>query len=146
LSDDDSVASCHASAYFAVVRGKVKDDDDQEESVVTDDDGDQEVTQVDDQSCPLKTARDVTELTTYRRDCKSFSDDTRSPPSPIVTGSYKFHIGSSQNVFRRTRGGDRRPLRSAQGTTKVSAIAATLSTINATGQRSTYQVYFSVCR
>jgi hypothetical protein len=132
-SDSDSVASCHESAYFAAARGKVKDDsdnDDVDESVATDDDSDQEVTQVDDQSRPCKTARDVTELTTYRRyRNNSSSDDTRTPPSPIVSGNYKFQIGSSQNVFRRTRAGGRRPLRSAHGNAKVSTTSATLSTI-----------------
>ena len=98
------------------------------------------------QSRSRKTARDVTELTTYRRDRNSSSDDTRSLPSNMVTRSYKFQIGSSQNVSRRTRGGGRRPLQSAQGTAKVSASAATSSTVNSTGQRSTYQVYCSVCR
>jgi hypothetical protein len=88
LSDDDSVAAGHASAYFAAARGKVEDDnddDDDDESVVTDDESDQKVTQVGDQSCPCKTAWDVTEPTTYRRHCNSSSDDTRSPPSPSVT-------------------------------------------------------------
>ena len=112
-SDADSVASCHESAYFAAARGKVQNDsdDDDDESVATDDDSDQEVTQVDDQSRPCKTARDVTELTTYRRyRNNSSSDDTRTPLSPIVSGSYQFQIGSSQNVFRKTRAGGRRPL------------------------------------
>ena len=78
------------------------------------------MTQVDDQSHPRKTAMKVTELTTYCRDRNSSSDDTRSPPANMVSGSYKFHIGSSQNVFRRTRG-------------------------NATGQRSSYvSAYFAV--
>ena len=108
----------HVSAYIAAVRGKVRDDndenDDDEESVVTDDDSDQEVTPVDDQSLPRKTARDVTELTTYRRDRNAFSDNTRSPPANMVTGSYKFQI--------------------AQGTAKVSVSAATSSTVNSTRQ------------
>ena len=82
------MASGHASAFFAAARGTAKDDDEEEESVVSDDDSDQEVTQVDDQSGPRKTARNVTELTTYCRDRNSSSDDTRSPPENIVTGSY----------------------------------------------------------
>jgi hypothetical protein len=57
-----------------------------------------------------------------------------------------FQIEPSQNVFRRTRGGGRRPLRSAQGTSKAPVSAGTSSTSNATGQRSMYQVYCSTCR
>ena len=136
------------SEYFAAARGKVRDDndDDDDESVVTDDDSAQEETLLDDQSRPRKTARDVTELTTYRRDSNSSSDDTRSPPSNMVTGSYKFQNDLSQNVFRRTHGGGRRPLQSAQDTAKVSMPAATSSTVTSTGQRSIYQVYCSVIR
>ena len=115
-------------------------------SVVTDDDSAQEETPLDDQPRPRKTARDVTAILTYRGDRPSSSDDTKSPPSNMVTGSYKFQIGSSQNVFRRTLGKGRRPLQSSQGNAKVSASAAILSTVNSTGQRSTYQVYCSVCR
>ena len=104
-SDSDSVVSGQESANFAAARGKVMDDDD--DSVVTDDNGAQEETPLDDQARPRKTASDVTALTTHRGNGNSSIDDTKSPPSNMVTGSYKFQIGSSQNVFRRTRGGGR---------------------------------------
>jgi hypothetical protein len=123
-SDSDSVASGHVSAYFAAGRGKVHDDsdedDDDDDSVLTDHTSDQESTIQDDQSRPRRAARDVSNLTTYRRDRNSSSEDTKSPPANVLSGGYKFNVGSTVNVFRKIHGHGRRvprqPLRSIQGT------------------------------
>jgi hypothetical protein len=111
------------SAYFAAGRGKVRDDsdDDVKDSEVTVDTSDQESTAQDDQSRPRRAARDVSNLTTYRRDRNSFSsEETKSLSANVLSGGYKFNVGSSVNVFRKIHGHGRRvprrPLRSIQGT------------------------------
>jgi hypothetical protein len=102
-SDSDSVASCHVSAYFAAGRGKVRDDsyddNDDDNSVVTDHTSDQESTVQYDQSRPRRAARDASNLTTYRKDHDSSSEDTKSPPSNVLSGGYKFNVGSTVNIF-----------------------------------------------
>ena len=158
-SDSDSVASGHVSAYFAAARGKVKDeddDDDDDSSVVTDDTSDQESTAQDDQSRSRSAARDVSRLTTYRGEQDMSSDDTKSPPTNVLSGGYKFNVGSNIHVFRKTHGHGRRatrqPLRSIQGTsqhrvpTQSNNQVSTTSTVNAAGQRAAYQVYCDICR
>jgi hypothetical protein len=74
----------------------------------------------------------------------------------VLSGGYKFSVGSSVNIFRTIDGHGRRvprqPLRSIQGTshhrvlTRPSNSGRTTSAVNAVGQRSAYQVYCSICR
>jgi hypothetical protein len=88
-SDLDSVASGHVSPYFAAGRGKVRndnDDDDDDFSVVMDHTSDQESTVQDEQSRPRHAARDSSNLTTYRRDRNSSSEDTKSPLANVLSG------------------------------------------------------------
>ena len=154
------MASGHVSAYFAAARGKVKDedddDDDDDSSVVTDDTSDQESMAQDDQSRSRSAARDVSRLTTYRGEQDTSSDDTKSPPTNVLSGGYKFNVGSNIYMFRKIHGHGRRaprqPLRSMQGTsqhhvlTRSNNQASTTSTVNAVEQRAAYQVYCSIYR
>ena len=98
------MASGHVSAYFAAARGNVNDeddDDDDDSSVVTDDTSDQESRVQDDQPRSRSAARDVFRLTTYRGEQDTSSDDTKSPPTNVLSGGYKFNVGSNIHVFRK---------------------------------------------
>ena len=120
-SDSDSVASCHESAYFAAARRKWRDnsDDSDEDSEATEDTSDHESTAQDDQSRPRQAAREVSNLTTYRRDRSSSSEETKTPPANVLSGGYRFNVGSSVYAYRKIHGHGRRalrqPLRNIQG-------------------------------
>ena len=74
----------------------------------------------------------------------------------MLSGGYRFNVGSSVYAYRKIHGHGRRaprqPLRNIQGTLQYRAITqpsdnvSTTSAVNAGGQRTAYQVYCSICR
>jgi hypothetical protein len=143
------VASGHVSAYFAAGQGKVRNDshvdDEDDDSVVTDHTSDQEITVQDDQSRIHWVARDISNLTTYRGDRNSSSENTKSPPANVLSGGYKFNVGSTVNIFWKVHGhggwGFRQPLWSIQGISQHRVLTRpndnwrTTASVNAVGQR-----------